>query len=206
MNCVFSAWGDVLGSVAEGTQAVAGSGARCRAQLGGSGAVAEPQEVWRPDVALWPACRGRRGCVPPTPHRGRPPARRPRLSCTRAALVSQEFACYFYCVNKASWFGTQLEPVVLLGAVTWQAHARPRQHGLCAGTAWTGASGPSSPWEPLRRQELPKPAVDGGPSAGGQGPCDRGGPGQPRSQATLRASPLRRTQRDLPLTTLWGSH
>ena len=33
----------------------------------------------------------------------------PRLSYTRPVLVSQESACSCYCVNKASWFNTQLK-------------------------------------------------------------------------------------------------
>ena len=33
----------------------------------------------------------------------------PRLSYTRAVHVSQESACYFYCINKTSSFHTQLK-------------------------------------------------------------------------------------------------
>lgn len=33
----------------------------------------------------------------------------PQLSYTRAILASQESSCYFYCINKTSWFNTQLK-------------------------------------------------------------------------------------------------
>lgn len=84
------------------------SGVTCAFPAAPIGAL-ELQEAWwpgnRPRQA-WPlpgrsAVQGRRRVCPPPPAAACP-SRRPRLSCTRAALVSQESACYFYCVNKAS--------------------------------------------------------------------------------------------------------
>ena len=114
----------------------------------------ELQEAWRLEhgphrsqpLTGGSAVRGRCWVCPPSPPTAACPPRRPRLSCTRAALVSQESACYFYCVNKASWFSTQLLGagfVLSVGGVVTSRRVAPL---LWAGTgrAW-GLSVPSEP-------------------------------------------------------------
>lgn len=71
MNCVFSAWGDVLGSVAEGTQAVAGSGALCRAQIRARVLLQSLRKCGDRTWHRGPRAEGA-GAASPTRHRGRP--------------------------------------------------------------------------------------------------------------------------------------
>lgn len=86
-------------------------------------------------------------CPPPPPTAACPP-HGPRLSCTRAALVSQEFACYFYCVNKASWFNTQLPGAgCVLSVGCGRSEGPPSAFGtLRSGLAWAEPG----PFYPLR--------------------------------------------------------
>lgn len=101
------------------------------------------------------------GRILPTPRCSLRPARLPQLSCTRVALVSQEFACYFYCVNKPSWFSTQLPGA---GCVCWVRGtgrsttfhlSGARTRSFCP-TNWSTAGGTAAPaccgWDPSSQQ------------------------------------------------------
>lgn len=85
------------------------------------------------------------------PLRPRPPVvpRGPRLPRTRAALVSQEFACYSYCVNKASWFSTQpLGACRVVCHVGWPGRSARSVRGSASSGLPGAASGPCVPSEP----------------------------------------------------------